>query len=375
MQRATVDLPEPDSPTMPSVSPRRISSVTSRGRGHARASRAEPAAPRVGLGQRRRPHDDRRRSTTSRVRRREARHRRDQHPRVLVLRMRRAPRASGPISTSSPWRSTATRSAISATTPKSCVMNSTPVPCSRVQFADQREDLRLRRDVERGGRLVGDQQRGFEHQRHRDHDRAGAGRRRADADTTRSSARDRAAATSRTIVAARAVARRGGAAARCASRAPRRSGRRSACTGIERGHRLLEDHRHARAAQRAQARLARARARSRRRAGSAPPVARELRRQQAHHRLRDDRSCRSPIRRPGRRSRPASTVKLDAVDRVRAIGAARAARRSDRARRARDRASLRSLTGASAMRGSSVSRRPSPSMLTASTVSARKMPG
>ena len=37
----------------------------------------------------------------------------------------------GPISTSSPARSTATRSAISATTPKSCVMNSTPVPCPR----------------------------------------------------------------------------------------------------------------------------------------------------------------------------------------------------------------------------------------------------
>ena len=67
-------------------------------------------------------------------------------------------------------RSTATRSAISATTPKSCVMNSTPVPCSRMQLADQREDLRLRRDVERRRRLVGDQQRGLEHQRHRDHD-------------------------------------------------------------------------------------------------------------------------------------------------------------------------------------------------------------
>ena len=29
MQRATVDLPEPDSPTMPSVSPRRMSRSTS----------------------------------------------------------------------------------------------------------------------------------------------------------------------------------------------------------------------------------------------------------------------------------------------------------------------------------------------------------
>ena len=38
------------------------------------------------------------------------------------------------------------------------------------QVADQREDLRLRRHVERGGRLVRDQELRVEHQRHRDHD-------------------------------------------------------------------------------------------------------------------------------------------------------------------------------------------------------------
>jgi hypothetical protein len=39
-----------------------------------------------------------------------------------------------------------------------------------LHFPHQLEDLRLRGNVERGGRLVGDQQRGIEHQRRRDHD-------------------------------------------------------------------------------------------------------------------------------------------------------------------------------------------------------------
>ena len=38
-----------------------------------------------------------------------------------------------------------------------------------LQVADQFEDLRLRRDVERGGRFVGDQHGGLERQRHGDH--------------------------------------------------------------------------------------------------------------------------------------------------------------------------------------------------------------
>ncbi len=55
---------------------------------------------------------------------------------------------------------TATRSAISATTPKSWVMKTMPVSCSRLQLRDQRKDLRLRRDVEGGRRLVGDEDAG-----------------------------------------------------------------------------------------------------------------------------------------------------------------------------------------------------------------------
>ena len=47
----------------------------------------------------------------------------------------------------------------SATTPRSCVTNSIDKPNSRDQIAQQIEDLLLRRDVERGRRLVGDDQR------------------------------------------------------------------------------------------------------------------------------------------------------------------------------------------------------------------------
>ena len=39
-----------------------------------------------------------------------------------------------------------------------------------LQLKNQTQDLRLRRHVERRGRLIGDQQRGLQHQRHRDHD-------------------------------------------------------------------------------------------------------------------------------------------------------------------------------------------------------------
>ncbi|MEI9889136.1 MAG: hypothetical protein WDN08_22050 [Rhizomicrobium sp.] len=39
-----------------------------------------------------------------------------------------------------------------------------------LQVAHDLQDLRLHRDVERGGRLVGDQEVGTAHRRHRDHD-------------------------------------------------------------------------------------------------------------------------------------------------------------------------------------------------------------
>ena len=169
MQRATVDLPEPDSPTMPSVWPLRTSSETSSA---ARTSRRAPSQPprRVGLRQvPGLPAPGRRLRRDARVRL-ERRHGADQHLRVLVRAGASAPRPSAPSSTSSPVRSTATRCAISATTPKSCVMNSTRHAMPFLQFNNQLQDLRLRGDVERGGRLVGDQQRRLERERHRDHD-------------------------------------------------------------------------------------------------------------------------------------------------------------------------------------------------------------
>ena len=56
-----------------------------------------------------------------------------------------------------------------ATTPRLWVMNRMPMPVSARSLREQRQDLRLDRDVERGGRLVGDQQRRVAGHRERDH--------------------------------------------------------------------------------------------------------------------------------------------------------------------------------------------------------------
>ena len=80
----------------------------------------------------------------------------------------RRPRSTGPVSTMRPAYITATRSAISATTPRLWVTNSMPMPRSCLQRGQQVEDLRLDGDVERGGRLVGDQQRRIAGERHGD---------------------------------------------------------------------------------------------------------------------------------------------------------------------------------------------------------------
>ena len=64
---------------------------------------------------------------------------------------------TGACSTIRPAYMTATRSAISATTPRSCVISSSAEAEPLLQLAQQLEDLRLDRDVERGRRLVGDQ--------------------------------------------------------------------------------------------------------------------------------------------------------------------------------------------------------------------------
>ena len=64
---------------------------------------------------------------------------------------------------------TATRSHISATTPRSWVISTIAMPSVGLQLAHQVEDLRLDGDVERRRRLVGDQQLGLGGQRHGDH--------------------------------------------------------------------------------------------------------------------------------------------------------------------------------------------------------------
>ena len=78
--------------------------------------------------------------------------------------------STGARSTISPAYITATSSQTSATTPRSWVIRMIAAPLARLQFAHQVEDLRLQGDVERGGRLVGDQQARVAGQRHRDHD-------------------------------------------------------------------------------------------------------------------------------------------------------------------------------------------------------------
>ena len=79
----------------------------------------------------------------------------------------RRPSAS---STISPPYITITRDVVSAMTPRSWVISRIDVPNALLQVDEQLEDLRLDGDVERGGRLVGDDERGVHHERHRDHD-------------------------------------------------------------------------------------------------------------------------------------------------------------------------------------------------------------
>ena len=73
------------------------------------------------------------------------------------------------VSTCWPAYCTTTRSAVSATTPMSWVMSTSPMPVSRLSRMQEIEDLRLDRHVERGRRLVGDQELGPAGERHRDH--------------------------------------------------------------------------------------------------------------------------------------------------------------------------------------------------------------
>ena len=75
----------------------------------------------------------------------------------------------GPCSTIRPLVITQTRSAIRRTMPRSWVMNSIAMPVSRLEVAEELQDLRLHRHVERRGRLVGDEEVGLVGERHGDH--------------------------------------------------------------------------------------------------------------------------------------------------------------------------------------------------------------
>ena len=107
------------------------------------------------------------------------------------------------------------------------------------QVVDQLEDLLLDRDVERGGRLVGDEQLGLAGQRHRDHDALPHARRRAGAGTSSDAlAGLRHADPGEHLD--RPVGRLGAADRPRCSRTARRSGRRRSGR-VQRGQRVLED--------------------------------------------------------------------------------------------------------------------------------------
>ncbi len=168
MQRATVDLPDPDSPTMPSVSPRRICSET------------DVAAATFSL--------------------------RLTHPaRAYVLVSRSVRRTTGEPIAMARWRGLRLGTEAMSIFVYSCRGVSEKLargaefhhlapaqhrhaigdlrddaevvgdeqhtrPVLALQLADQLQDLRLGRHVERRRRLVGDEKPRVEHQRHRNHD-------------------------------------------------------------------------------------------------------------------------------------------------------------------------------------------------------------
>ncbi len=231
---------------------------------------------------------------------------------------------------------------------------------------DQFQDLRLRRDVERGRRLVGDQERRIEDQRGRDHHALAlpAG------DLMRIGGVHplRLGQAHRLQHRQHAAAPLGGAeigvdAQNLLDLVADRQHR------VQRRHRLLEDHRHPVAAQRPQP-LRRRRQNilalqaDRARDGLQRPG------EQAHHREGGDGFARARF--------PDDADDLARADAERDVidseGAVAAAGQSDAQPRDLQDGSL-SLAHRPAILGSRVSRRPSPSMLTASTVRPRKMPG
>ena len=168
MARPSVVLPEPDSPTTPTVSPSRTVDrhavdrlhVTDGACAGSRADRKPDLDVVVADHHRRAGVGERRLAL---------RFGGEQRPAYRDGAGAAKTRATGPASTIRPCCITATSSAILRTMPRSWVMNSIAMPSLAWSSFEQFEDLRLHRDVERGRRLVGDEEVGTIGERHRDH--------------------------------------------------------------------------------------------------------------------------------------------------------------------------------------------------------------
>ena len=286
---------------------------------------------------------------------------------------RTAPR-TGASSTLRPAYITTTRSAISATTPRSWVIRMIAVPKRSLSSSIRSQDLRLDGDVERGGRLVGDQDLADCRPAPWRSSPAGACRRRAGADTRRARRCGSGMRTSVQHLDGALAAPRARDRPWCSSSVSA-IWRPTVSTGLSEvigSWKIIEM---------SLPRSARICALARRRAGRWPSKriaaaddAAGRHRDQAQDRERGDRSCRSRISPTMPSVSPRVEVERDAVDRAHhAVG------REEVGLQVVD---LEDRVGA--CQGShagapcadrAASRRPSPSRLTASTVSARKTPG
>ena len=280
--------------------------------------------------------------------------------------------STGASSTLRPAYITTTRCAVSATTPRSCVISMIAVPSLLLELQHQVEDLRLDGDVERGGRLVGDQHLRIAGQRHGDHHALAHAARELVRIFVERGAADRRCAPGRASRCARSRAAR--------HRQPMMAHdvlgdlRADGQHRIEAGHRLLEDHRDAMAAHRAHLALPAA---SSARVPSnwiEPPTMRPV---SGGISRRID-SAVTDLPQPDSPTMPSvsprAEVERHAVDRAHHAVAREELRLQVADREDGVHARL-AHSASSPSRGSSRSRRPSPSRLTASTVMARKRAG
>ena len=159
-----------------------------------------------------------------------------------------------------------------------------------LQVADQSQDLLLRGDVERGGRLVRDQELRLQHQRHRDHDAlalAAGQAMRVGGEDALDLRQPHLLHHVEDALAPRARVEIGVGAQHLVDLAADRHHR------IERGHRLLEDHRHPRGAQLPQAAVARGQQFLADQLHAAAGRHQRVLLQQAHHGQRGDRFARA----------------------------------------------------------------------------------